>query len=324
MDAFSAGFDITTARFIFSQDWLLLAGSFGKHGCLQIRANEFVNGVDGNTRFEVKSNYLVDGMITCVESCTIERLGKNVIVVGGVRANDCSGFLEIVNLRIQGGKVDLTPNDSFDFLPTVLHGIANITGIVFRPDREILILSTEGGEIIILDLYLGKILYREMIDATGIVKIQMSVTGQLVTLGRSSSAPIKVWDLRFSEAVEVLTLALQLEIPLHSPLKATASFREPLTSVLSSSRKAKSNNNMNANIEDLSRRTDVQRTALQAAITCFTVHPTQDRIFLGNTTGAVILWDLRMNSTVAFQAHSSRGKKFIYILRLFFLYVEYW
>lgn len=311
MDAFSAGFDISTARFIFSNEWLLLGGTSGNRGCLQIRSNEFVNGVDGAKRFEVKANYIVGGFITCVELCSIERLGKMVIVIGGTRSTeDRTGFVEIVDLRIQGGKAEISPNDSFGFLDDILRGISGVTSIVFKEDREVLIFSTDDGEVIVIDLYGGKELYRDTIDSAGISKLQFSMTGQLVTLGHSSTAPVKIWDLRFKDS-QVLNLAMELEVPISSPMKSTVSFRDSLTTVISSP----SSRSMSS--DDLSRRTDFQRTALQSAFTCMTVHPTQDRILLGNTTGAIVLWDLRTNATVAFHTHSSSGKNANILLSIF-------
>lgn len=300
MDAFSAGFDITAAKFAFSNDWLVLGGTFGTNGCVQVRGNTFINGVDGIKRFEVKCNYLVEGFVNCLEICSIERLGKSVAIIGGKNPNDGCGFVEVVDMKI-GAKTSLTSDPEFEFLRSLLSGIGGVTSVVFKADREVLILSTDLGEVIVVDFYQKKTLHRDVVDASGIVSIQLTAGGKLVTLGHSSLTPVKVWDFSFSDFNNVLKLIQELEVPVSSPLKASLSFREPLSRALSSSSKSVS-------FDDLSVRTDLQRTALQAQITCMTVHPSQERLFLGNDNGGVILWDMRMKSTVAFQSHSSRGK----------------
>eukprot|EP01033_Poteriospumella_lacustris_P003088 gene3088-2263_t len=298
MDAFSAGFDITAAKFAFSNDWLVLGGTFGTNGCVQVRGNSFINGVDGIKRFEVKCNYLVEGFVNCLEICSIERLGKSVTIIGGKNPNDGCGFVEVVDMKI-GAKTSLTSDPEFEFLRPLLSGIGGVTSVVFKADREVLILSTDLGEVIVVDFYQKKTLHRDVVDASGIVSIQLTAGGKLVTLGHSSLTPVKVWDFSFSDLNNVLKLIQELEVPVSSPLKASLSFREPLSKALSSSSKSVS-------FDDLSVRTDLQRTALQAQITCMTVHPSQERVFLGNANGGVILWDMRMKSTVAFQSHSSR------------------
>lgn len=303
MDAFSAGFDITATKFAFSNDWLVLGGTFGTNGCVQIRGNTFINGVDGIKRFEVMCNYLVEGFVNCLEICSIERLGKSVTIIGGTNPNDGCGFVEVVDIKI-GTKTSLTSDLEFEFLRPLLSGIGGVTSVVFKADREVLILSTDLGEIIVVDFYQKKMLHREVIDASGISSTQLTAGGKLVTLGHSSLAPVKVWEIVLSERNNVLKLIQELEVPVSSPLKASLSFREPLSKTLSSS----SSSSKSVSFDDLSVRTDLQRTALQAQITCMTVHPSQERVFLGNANGGVILWDIRMKSTVAFQSHSSRGK----------------
>jgi WD40 repeat protein len=94
-------------------------------------------------------------------------------------------------------------------------------------------------------------------------------TGQLITVGESPKAQIKIWDLRASAGVE-----------------GDSGVAMALSQELSSDRSS-----------------GAQRGGGISRTTCVCAHPVQEKLVSGTSAGEVHLWDLRSAASLVFRPH---------------------
>lgn len=270
--------NLVAGKFLGSRDRLLLCGNQARAGRVQIHYYQFLNGVDGKADFFLKDEIQLKNMITCVELCGIPRLTKTFLAIGGVNCTKQCGYLEIIELETKLNGASLTPtNLTFN---DILSSSSAITSLVFNPERELLAVANEGGDVILLDLYAGKEIYRTRADATGVNNIKFNASGDIFSVGNSQGAPIKVWDMRYSGD----TVAMSCSATVSLPKRPTSPTRHP------------SSDRFNSSIIH----------KYTTGYTSIAMHPVQQIVACGGAAGSVLLWDMRSNVPLQFVPHLSR------------------
>lgn len=305
----NCGFEVCGGKFLGSKDRIIVAGGMGPSSGVHIYYDDFLNGVDGRTQFVLKNDVFISGTVNAVELCGIPRLMKTVVAVGGVSA-ESAGFIELLNVETKRSlaQLSLQPASSSFFQSINSGSIAPVTSMVFNSDREVLVVGTEDGEVILIDLHAEKELHRMQVDATGVVKLAFNAAGQLVTLGNSTTEPAKVWDVRYnSKPTDVLRNVANLDVTVRSPAGKKSLLSTPLVSEFS---RTLSSSASTLSMDDLASANSRRTTAPAPSFTALAPHPTQSKLFLGNTQGSLVLWDLRSNANLIFQPHISQSKSF--------------
>lgn len=288
------------SRFLGSKDHILLAGNATNNiGRLQVNYCQYRNGQDGIMTLNAVADSVIHQQISCVEVISIPRLSKSFIAVAGQHQDFAAlSFIDIA-LQQHTAEMKFDANHVFNTAQMGVQHFPRITSMSYLADRECLAVATEAGDIAIFDLYSAKHVVSIRADATGINKIQFTPNGQIVSVGNSVETPMKIFDLRQDNSTTQITPACVYT------RKQNKNAYKANTSSTTTNKSAMDI----VSDEDPYERVYNRSLSLRApGYTTVTSHPSQDKVMAADSTGHVILWDLRTSSSIEYHPHGSVGK----------------
>lgn len=250
--------------YLGSKDRILVGGN-APCGIMQILYSQ---QNDHKHLFRSVTDQHLKGLCTDFELCGIPRLAKTVIAVALNDVSNASSSIELFDIESAPYEANLMDMQS----NLMLRENASISAISFCSELELLAVGNEAGFIVIFDLYSGREVSRLKADPCGINKVKFIRTGQLVTVGDSSnSSQIKIWDMKVGGGEKVQPAMVLSQQLTHFDAKIHYS----------------------SNCECHSTR-----------FSSIASHPMKEKIVTGCAdTGAVLLWDLRSESSIKFSPH---------------------
>lgn len=256
--------DVTKCMFLGSVDKVIAAGDAP-------RANVQIlySGEDSN-ELEVKESLPLYGRCTDFELCGVPRIAQTFGAVALWDSSNCKSRVSLLGMETFSSVAQLK-----DLNLNVYSDTCAISSLSYSADLELLAIGTEAGLVTIVDIHAGVALHTIKADPCGLLKVKFTRTGQLLTVGESTKAQIKIWDLRSSPAAQN-----KPEIALSQSLSE-----------------------------------DRLHNAVKGKTTCICAHPVQEKLISGTSSGIVHLWDLRSEASIAFKPHAhTSGTVLIFLL----------
>lgn len=197
--------NLVAGKFLGSQDRILFAGN-GPNAALQVFYSLPINGQDGiHQHVRIASAQIEGGHMLGLELCGLSRLAKTFAAVS-TTDNGGGGTVEFVGIETTMDSAALRASDPS--LPLTLRHSSPMTGLVYHSDKEILVVGTETGELLIHDLYANKLIASHSIDATGVNRLCLTPSGQVAVVSNTRKSPAKIFDVRSGKVEKVLDAAV--------------------------------------------------------------------------------------------------------------------
>jgi hypothetical protein len=267
--------------------------------------------------------YFVNDFVTLGSSV----FGKSyLITVGGNHRNE--GVTKALEIKKFKSSTELTPTTDFIALESLqsedkdgLHpNIADdvLTSCDFYAPQDLLSVASQSGHVFLYDTNVMKEVLSFSVDHFGLNFARFTMNGLLATCGLDVDEPVKIFDLRDPSCSLKSSLSLrsspQSSLPYqHQELFSSSSSSSPSRKSSKNSRQKQTQQRQQKVFSPRSTSNSQQSHSTNfslkyPAYSCFSAHPCQEKILLGNTSGTVSFWDLRVNASIDFSVHQSIGK----------------
>jgi WD40 repeat protein len=255
MDRSTVSSSAVKCMFLGSKDKLIVAGDAPNANVQILYSHE--GGGDGDA-LQTAAELDFHGHCTDLELCGIARLAQTYGAIALWEPLKGKSSLSLFNIDTQLDHASMQ-----ELRGSLYNDTCAISSITFSPDMEFLAVGTEAGLVSILDIHSGKALSTFKVDPCGVAKVKFMRTGQLITVGESPKAQIKIWDLRAAAGMD-----------------GESGVAMGLSQELSS-----------------------ERGGVSGRTTCVCAHPVHEKLVSGTSTGEVHLWDLRSAASLVFRPH---------------------
>jgi hypothetical protein len=333
-DSFVCCAEQMLAKYLGSNDYILtlqnLTSQGISNGHVTIHHNEYLNGVDGRRKYQIRSTVKIPGSyLSSLEICGIPRIGKTYAALVGSSltspSRSCLYFLDL-NTQYQSPTLSLVDtkiysestseinedamvsssqnspsksnqhNNNFNHFP---NSSFHLTTSSYDSDYEIIALGNEHGDVTLFDVITGRELHSINADPIGIKNLQFLPSKQLVSMGNSPQKTVKIWDLRMPSTNSAITAEkIVPRFEEYNCFHSNIRHNNNLHSNSPSEENSPTNNNSGSLLSKFPQ------------LTCFVNHPTQEKLFLGSSQGNIYLWDYRLPHSycVEYHPHFAAGK----------------
>lgn len=203
MDRSFVSSSVVKCLFLGSRDKVIVAGNAPSTDVQILYGSEEL-GVDDS--FHTVAHYKQPGVCTDFELCGVARLARTYGAIATWDKHNLRASVSLLNLDTQLDEALISLHTADLFTSKF-----PVSSISFSPEMELLAIATEAGIVSVVELSGGKALCTVKADPCGVLKVQFTRTGQLVTIGESVKSQVKFWDLRSAgDNQAVLTLATEL------------------------------------------------------------------------------------------------------------------
>lgn len=289
MDRTTVSSNAVRGKFLGTSDRIVIGGN-SPTANVQIQYSSFTNGINGIKSFQRVTEQSLKGHCVDIELCGVPRSAKTFVAVGLTDRLSGTGAVQLLDMETSLTLANLVSRDCNEF-----NSFSTFTSLTYHHDTELLAASTESGEIILYDLYTAKEVSRIRADPTGVSQIEFTRTGQLASIGDCQNGQLKLWDIRSRNTAFIGTGS-----------SGSGSGTSQTLSKQVCAGSGSSPRSVTARDSPSSSPTPAVAVPLYS---CLTVHPMQNKVLCGSSSGAVVVWDLRSAKSVSmqFKPHHSRG-----------------
>jgi WD40 repeat protein len=270
IDRSSVSPSVVKCMFLGSRDKAIVAGDAPS---AEVQVLYGAADVGNDESFQPVARSQHTGTCTDFELCGVGRLGRTFGAVALWDMHNSESTVSLLNLDTDLSGASISVHSA-----TLVKDSVPISSLSFSSEMELLAVANEGGIVSVRELSSGRTVCNIKADPCGVKKVLFTRTGQLVTVGESTKAQIKIWDLRAAGNNQAtLVLATDLSDSIASP--------------------------------------HIGHDRRGTSATCVCLHPVHEKLVSGCADGSVQLWDLRSSTNLTFRSHgNSSGTTLIVIL----------
>jgi hypothetical protein len=150
------------------------------------------------------------------------------------------------------------------------------TSLSYDIYTKYLSISTDSGDVLVIDMNTAQEISRFKADVCGCSQIKFQRSDALISIGRSLTSQLKVWDIRSSTTTSIV--------------KSVKTFHHaPGTGMKRTFQNVHQNN-----------------IVTPFSYSCLCPHTAQDRVLCGTTCGYIFEWDLRLGAVEGFNPHGAK------------------